>query len=455
MEGTFGFLNHLTMSRAQFGITAMFHILYPVLTIGLSLFLVVMEAMWLYKKDVAYYHHARFWSVLFLLNFSVGVVTGIPMEFQFGTNWSAFSQSGGDIFGHLLGFEAAIAFMLEASFLGVMLFAWHRVSKGVHFLSTAMVCLGSLMSAFWILVANSWMQSPTGGFMKGGRFLVTSQWYAIMNPSTPYGVLHMVFACFEVSLFVVGAVSAGYMLKKRHVEFFLKSFKVAVLAAIIVTPLQIFLGDGLGRDSYFDQPTKLAAVEAHWKTNDRSKGAPWHIIAWPQWKYERNLFEINIPYGLSLIATRSATGTVIGLRDFAEDDRPPVWPPFIGFRVMIFLAFGFFFLMLWTVWRWYRGKLSAARIADQKWLLYAWIAAAPLSYLAMETGWIVREVGRQPWTLFGMLRTVHSVSNLQTGAVGVTLLTFIFFYFVLPVIFITYAYRIIARGPLFKDPVKR
>ena len=451
-EGTLGFFNHLTLSRAQFGITAISHILYPVLTIGLSLFLVIMEGLWLKTKNVVYYHHVRFWSVLFLLNFAVGVATGIPMEFQFGTNWSPFSQAGGDVFGHLLGFEAAMSFMLEASFLGVMIFAWHRVPKSIHFLSTVMVCFGAFLSGFWIMAANSWMQAPTGGFMQEGKFAVTSQYYAIMNPSTAYSVSHMIVACVEISLFVVGAVSAGYILKKRHVDFFTKSFKMAVLFSILITPLQIFLGDGLGRFGYYFQPSKLAAMEAHWDTNERGKGAPWHIIAWPQADKERNLFEINIPYGLSIISARSPTGLVIGMRDFAKEDRPPVWPPFLGFRLMIFMGFGFFFLMLWTIWKWLAGELDPDRIGRQKWLLYLWIAAAPLSYITMEAGWVVREVGRQPWTMFGLVRTAHSVSQLPDAVVGGSLATFVIFYLILPVLFLIFAYRILARGPLFKDP---
>ncbi len=455
MEGTLGFLNHLTLSRTQFALTAIFHILFPVLTIGLSLFLVIMEAMWLKTRDVAYYHHARFWSVLFLLNFAVGVATGIPMEFQFGTNWNAFSNAGGDVFGHLLGFEAGMSFMLEASFLGVMIFAWHRVPNSVHMLSTAMVSFGAFMSGFWIMAANSWMQSPTGGFMQNGKFQVTSQWNAILNPAAPYGVSHMIIACVEISLFVVGAISAGYILKNRHTAFFLKSFKMAVVLAILITPLQIVLGDGVGREAYLHQPTKLAAMESHWVTNDRGRGAPWHIIAWPQADLERNLWEINIPYGLSLIATRSTAGVVMGLREFPPEDRPPVWPPFIGFRVMIVLGGAFFLLMLWTVWKWYQGKLSVAQVSTQRRLLWSWIIAAPLSYIAMEAGWVVREVGRQPWTMFGMVRTADSVSDLPAAAVQSTLATFIVFYLVLPVVFAVYFYRIIARGPLFKDPGTR
>ena len=226
-------LNPLVLARIQFAFTAMFHILWPVLTIGLSLFLLVMEALWLKTGEESYYSHARFWGKLFALNFSVGVATGIPMEFQFGTNWSAFSIAGGDVFGHLLGFEAAIAFMLEAAFLGIMLFGWNRVSPRMHLFATVMVCLGSFLSGYWIMVANSWMQTPTGGYLADGRFVLVDQWASITNPDALWGVSHMLFAAVEISLFVVGGISGWYLLKRRHVDFFLRSFKIAVVVAFL------------------------------------------------------------------------------------------------------------------------------------------------------------------------------------------------------------------------------
>jgi len=446
------FWTPLLLSRMQFAFTAMFHILWPVLTIGLSLFLLIMEVLWLKTKDEWYYYHARFWGKLFALNFAIGVATGIPMEFQFGTNWSAFSVAGGDVFGHLLGFEAAIAFMLEAAFLGIMLFGWKRVSPRMHLLATAMVCLGSFLSGYWIMVANSWMQTPTGGYMAEGRFVLVNQLASLMNPDALWGVSHMLFAAVEISLFVVGGISSWYLLKRRHVDFFLKSFKMAVMAAILVTPLQLFLGDGAGRSSYTHQPAKLAAMEAHWETNAEGKGAPWHIMAWPQQDKQRNLWEINIPYGLSLLITHSPTGTVTGMKEFPPEDQPPVWLPFIAFRIMLLLGFWFFFLMLRTVWVWYRGGLTATIISDRKWLLYSWIISLPASYVAMEAGWVVREVGRQPWTIYGLVRTDHSASQLPLPAVEASLLFFVAMYSVLFILFLVFARSLIARGPDFRKP---
>lgn len=267
-----GFPDTVTLSRVQFALTAMFHILWPVVTIGLSLFLVFLEIRWIRTADERYYRHARFWGRLFLLNVAIGVATGFPMEFQFGTNWSAFSRAGGDFFGHMLGYEAAMAFMLEASFIGIMIFGWKRVTPLMHLFATSMVAFGASLSAFWIMVANSWMQTPRGGFFEQGKFVVTSHFDAIFNPDMVWSVTHMWVAALEISVFVVGGLSAWYLYKRRHTEFFLSSFKWAVTAAIVITPLQIFLGDGSGRAVYLYDPAKLAAFEAHWETNPPGKG---------------------------------------------------------------------------------------------------------------------------------------------------------------------------------------
>ncbi|MEW6441450.1 MAG: cytochrome ubiquinol oxidase subunit I [bacterium] len=445
-------LPSVVLSRIQFGITALFHILWPVLTIGLSLFLLALEALWLKTRDESYYRHARFWTRLFLLNFAVGAVTGIPMEFQFGTNWSLFSVAGGDFFGHMLGFEAAMAFMLEASFLGIMVFGWKRVPAGVHLFATSMVALGGSLSAFWIMVANSWMHTPTGGFFEGGKFVVTDYFHAIFNPDMPWGVSHMWLASIEISLFVVGGVSAWYLLRGRHVRFFLKSFKAAVLAAVVVTPLQIWVGDGSGKAVYAHQPAKLAAIEAHWHTNPAGAGAAWKIVAWPDKSLQENRWEIEIPNALSLITTHSRTGTVRGLREFPVEDQPPVLLPYYAFRVMIAIGLVLFFIMLAAVWVWCRGGLSPQRIPRQRNLLAAWIAAVPLSYLALETGWITREIGRQPWVLYGLLRTERSATPLPAEAVGSSLVTFGAVYALLFVLFLVFAGAILVRGPDLDSP---
>jgi len=440
-------LGHVMLSRIQFGVTAMFHILWPVLTIGLSLFLFVMEALWLKTKDEMYHRHCHFWSRLFILNFTVGVVTGIPMEFQFGTNWSPFSVAGGDFFGHMLGFEAAMAFMLEATFLGIMIFGWHRVSPAMHLFATGMVALGSSLSAFWIMVTNSWMHTPTGGVFEKGKFVIQSHLEAIFNPDMPWGVSHMWMACLETTVFVVGGISAWYILKERHVEFFLRSFKVAVLAALVVTPLQAYLGHGSGWAVFKHQPTKLAAIEAHWNTNPPGTGATWNVLAWPDEKRGENRWALTVPYALSLITTNSLTGQVRGLNEFPPENRPPVALPFYSFRLMIAIGFLLVAVMLWTVWQWRRGQLVPHRIARHKALLTTWIAALPLSYIAMETGWITREVGRQPWIIYGLMRTDHSATAVAPGTVASSLFTFTVLYTAMFVLFLYFARRIILQGP--------
>lgn len=442
------------LSRLQFAITTLFHILWPVLTIGLSLFLVVTESLWLRTEDVAWYHHTRFWGRLFLLNFGVGVVTGLPLEFEFGTNWAVFSTTAGGFFGNMLGFEGAMAFMLEAGFLGIMMFGWQRVPRAMHLTATVMVAFGASMSAFWILVANSWMQTPAGGHMANGRFVVDSYLNAIFNPDMPWGVSHMWVACLETSLFVIGGASAWHLLSGRDIAFFRRSFLLAASLAVIVTPLQIWLGDGSGKIVFQDQPAKGAAIEGHWNTNPSGQPAAWAVIAWPDKTQQRNDWQVTIPGALSLLATRSLTGQVIGLRTFSPSDQPPLLPLiFYAFRIMAGIGFALFFLMLWTGWAAVRGRLRTETIGDQKLLLRAWVAAIPLGYIAVDMGWIVREVGRQPWVIYGLLRTSDAVSNLTPASVGFTTVGFFLIDSLLLVIFVLFAWRIVRSGPDFSVPV--
>jgi cytochrome d ubiquinol oxidase subunit I len=442
-----GFPDTVMLSRLQFALTIMFHIIWPVATIGLSIFLVFLEFRWIRTRQEEYYRHAKFWSRLFFLNVAIGVATGIPMEFQFGTNWSVFARAGGDFFGHMLGYEAAMAFMLEASFLGIMIFGWKRVSPSIHLFATSMVALGASLSAFWIMVANSWMQTPRGGFFNKGKFVVTSHLQAIFNPDMVWSVSHMWVAALEISVFVVGGLSAWYLYKNRHIDFFLSSFKWAAIAAVLITPLQIGLGDGSGQSAYLYNPTKLAAMEAHWYTNPPGQGASFSVLAWPDSGIQDNRWSIEIPTLLSLLTTHTTTGQIRGLRDFPREDQPPVAIPYYAFRSMVAIGTALFILMLWTLWVWRRGGLDATRVVSQKWLLRAWMAALPLSYLAMETGWVVREVGRQPWVIYGLLRTGEAASRIPAGTVTLSLLAFVLVYAFLSTVFFFFAGRIIARGP--------
>jgi len=436
------------LSRLQFSVTAMFHILWPLTTVGISLVLVVFEWLWLKTGDVDHYRHARFWAKLFLLNFSVGVISGIPLQFEFGTNWSRFAMVTGEFFGNILGFEGAMAFMLEAGFLGIMLFGWQRVPPAIHFLATCMVALGASLSAFWILVANSWMQTPAGIHLDNNRVVVDSYFEAIFNKNMPWGVLHMWFACLTTSLFVIGGLSAWYILKNRNTDFFLKSFKLALIGVIFVVPVQISLGHGSGRQVFANQPAKGAAIEAHWTTNQEGKGAAWNLLSWPNQMEQKNAWALSIPNGLSVLATGDRHGQIQGLKSFPQADQPPAIPLiFYSFRIMVVIGMVFMALMVWTSVIWLKGQLSAKAIFNHRWLLRAWIASIPLGYVATECGWIVREVGRQPWVIYGLLRTRDAASTLPASAVAVSLVTFVIIYSSLFILFLIFAARILRKGP--------
>ncbi|MFH1091280.1 MAG: cytochrome ubiquinol oxidase subunit I [Pseudomonadota bacterium] len=442
--------DHLIWSRLQFAMTTSFHIFWASLSVGLAVFLVIFEAAWLKTRNDVYYRQARFWSPFFLLIFAVGVVSGIPLEFQFGTNWDKFSIFTGGFFGHLLGFEAAMAFMLEAGFIGLMLLGWNRVPPKVHFFSTVMVALGSSLSVFWIMVANSWLQTPAGGQIVGGRFVLTDYTAAIFNPDWFLGFSHMWVACLETTAFVVGGISAWKILIKRDAAFFLKSFRVAFLVAVITAPLQFVLGDSSGRMIAEHQPAKLAATEAHWETNQPGQDAGWNALVWPNREEERNYFQIRIPYGLSLLITHSLHGRVTGLKDIPRDERPPVVIPFFAFRIMMGIGFGLIFLALWTAWVWYRGGLTPERIGEQKKPLFLWVCAVPMGYIAVVTGWMTREVGRQPWIVYGLLKTKNAASDLPATANGGFTLVLTAVYIFLFLIFLKFARKILAAGP---DPM--
>ncbi len=436
------------LARLQFAVTTIFHIIWPVLTIGLSLFLVLIEALWLKTGELAWYHHLRFWTKLLLLNFGVGVVTGIPLEFEFGTNWAPFSTAAGGYFGNVLGFEAAMAFMLEAGFLGIMVFGWNRVSPGIHFFATCMVAFGASLSAFWIMSANAWMQTPAGGVMIDGHYVIESYREAIFNPNTLWAFSHMWLACLQTSMFVVGGISAWYILRRQHVAFFLRSFSMAVVAAAVITPLQLITGDGSGLSVFEHQPAKLAAIEGHWQTNQPGEGADWVVVGWPDKAAQQNNWSIEIPDALSWLLTHSATGQVKGLREFATADQPPALPLlFYTFRGMV--AIGFFMLLIawWAWWLRRRGDFIPEKIHNYPRLLKLWVFSIPLGYVAVELGWIVREVGRQPWVIYGLMRTEEAVSPLPVGTLMTTLIIYTVIYLSLTVIFIVLARRLLFKGP--------
>ena len=438
----------LQLARGQFALTAVFHILWPILTISLSAFLLIIEVLWVRTNDVVWYRHARFWSRLLILNFAVGVVSGIPMEFQFGTNWAGFSAFAGQFFGNILGFEGAMAFMLEAGFVGIMILGWERVPRGVHLFATSMVALGSSLSAFWIMVANSWMQTPSGVALVNGKLVVTSYAKAIFTPDMVWGVTHMWCAALETGLVVIAGISAYYLLRRREPEFFVRSFRLALLLLAFVAPLQIWLGDSSGVDVFATQPAKGAAIEGHWQTNAPGTGAAWSLLAWPDRAKQRNDWSLDVPGLLSVLGTHSLHGQVKGLADIPVNDQPPMLPLlYYAFRVMAGIGFVFMALAFWTafVLRNARGRLE--RLLEQRRLLFAWVIAIPLPYIAVECGWIVREVGRQPWVIYGLLRTQQAVSNVSTSAITGSILMFATFYAVLIVSFFVFARRWLRTGP--------
>jgi len=441
------------IARAQFAVTTIFHMLWPLLSIGLSLLMVVMEVLWLRTGDEIYYRQVRYWSVLFILTFGIGVASGVPLEFQFGTNWSRFSASTGNIVGNLLAFEASMSFALEAAFLAVFVFGWNRVSRRMHLFSNIMVAFGASLSAFWIMAANSWMQTPAGAVVEGGKITITNYLQATFNPDLPIAFTHIWVASIETTLFFVGGICAWYIIKNRNVDFFLRTFKVMVIIGIVVAPLQIFLGDSSGLTVIKHQPAKAAAMEADWVTNPPDTSAPWILLADPNQEKQDNNWEIKVPYMLSILSTHSLKGRVIGLRDFPIEDQPPVAPPFYAFRVMVLLGFFMLFLVLWAVWQWFRARLRVESAPKDKVFWNFWLYAIPAGFLATECGWIVREVGRQPWVVYGIMRTSEGVSSVNAATAATSLTLFIIIYLTLLGLFIYFTGRILKKGPDLSSPL--
>lgn len=450
------FSNTVALSRMQFALTASIHMLWPTLTTGVGIYLVVIEGLWLKTRNPDYYYHARFWAKLYALNFGVGVATGIPMEFQFGTNWGPFSEAVGNFFGSVIGFEASWAFMLEAAFLGIMLFGWERVNPVIHYLSTILVAIGANLSTLWILTANSWMQTPAGGEMVKGKFIVHDYFQAILNPFMVKSVSHMFLATLETSLFVVGGISAWYMLQNRHQAFFARSFKIALAATLLVAPLQIYVGHLSAEQVYRWQPSKLAAMEAQWQTIPAGQSASWSLLAWPNNRTEENEWEVAIPQALGYLLELKPelSEPVLGLKEWQPQDRPRlVGLIYYSFRTMIVIGVLLAGLMGGSMVYWLLGRLSFEKIAQQRRLLWVWVWAAPLGFIAIDTGWIVRCTGRQPWTLYNQIRTADSASQIPASHVLVSLSAFAVTYLVLLIAYCYFGSRILRRGPNFDLPI--
>ncbi len=416
------------LARAQFAFTIAFHIVLPAFSIGLASYLMVLEALWLRTKRQVYLDVFRFWLKIFAVGFAMGVVSGLVMSYQFGTNWSVFADKAGPVIGPVMGYEVLTAFFLEAGFLGVMLFGMDRVGPRLHFLATCMVAGGTLLSAFWILSVNSWMQTPAGySIGPDGRFLPEDWWAIIFNPSFHVRFPHMVLASYLSVAFVVGATGAWHLLKDRRAgrpqnKAARLMFSMAMWMAAVVAPAQIVMGDLHGLNTLEHQPAKIAAMEGNWTAQ---KEAPLVLFGVPNMAKERTDYEISIPYLSSLILTHSLEGTVPGLKSFPRADRPNSLIVFWTFRLMVGL--GMLMALVGAVSLFLRWK---KRLFQSAWLQRAVVAMAPSGFIALLAGWVTTEVGRQPYTVYGMLRTADSMSPIALPGVATSLAVFAVVYLI-------------------------
>jgi cytochrome d ubiquinol oxidase subunit I len=433
-------LDPTLLARLQFAFTVSFHIIFPAFTIGLASWLAVLEWRWLRTGNPVYADIYRMWVKIFAVTFGMGVVSGVVMSFQFGTNWSVFADKGGNMLGPLLGYEVLTAFFLEASFLGVMLFGWNRVGPRMHFTSTIIVALGTLISAFWILSANSWMQTPQGYRVGTDGLLYPTDWLkVIFNPSFPYRFAHMVTAAYLTTAFAVAGIGAFYLWRQRHLSHARVMLGMAMIMAVFVAPMQLVLGDSHGLNTLKHQPAKVSAIEAVWETQ---RGAPLTLFGWPDQGSETTRYALEIPKLASLILTHKLDGEVKGLKEWPKDDRPPVAPVFWSFRVMV----GVGMLMIAT------GIIAIVlyfkkRLFDTRWFQYWCMALTPAGFLAVLAGWFVTEIGRQPYIVYGLLRTGDATSPVVGTSIAISLTAFVIVYGFVFSAGGFYILKLIAKGP--------
>ncbi len=440
-------ISALALARAQFGFTISAHIIFPAFTIGLASYLMVLNALWLWRREPVYLRLFDYWKTIFAVVFGMGVVSGIVMSYQFGTNWAVFSDKAGPVIGPLMGYEVLSAFFLEAGFLGIMLFGRERVGPGLHMAATAIVALGTLFSAFWILSVNSWMQTPAGyGINAAGQYIPLDWWAIIFNPSFPYRLVHMVLAAYLTTAFVVGAVGAWHLLRTPQSEGAKVMFSMAMWMALIVTPIQIVAGDAHGLNTLEHQPAKIAAMEGHYESYPNGR-VPLTLFGLPDDKNGRVNYAVEIPLLGSLILTHNLTTPLKGLNDFPAEDRPPAAVIFWTFRIMVAMGFAMLGVGLWSAFARWKGWLYEA-----KWLHRAAFVMGPSGFLAVLCGWITTEVGRQPYTIYGLLRTADSVSPLQAASVGTSLVAFVIVYFFVFGSGTFYVLRLMGKRP--KDAVQ-
>jgi cytochrome d ubiquinol oxidase subunit I len=436
----------LLLARIQFAFTISFHFIFPAFSIGLASFLAVLEGLWLKTGKSLYMDLFKYWLKIFAVAFAMGVVSGIVMSYQFGTNWSVFSDKAGPVIGPLMAYEVLTAFFLEAGFLGVMLFGMNKVGKKLHFFATLMVALGTFVSAFWILIVNSWMQTPTGFEMgANGQFLPGDSWWVIVfNPSFPYRLVHTVIAAYLTTAFVVGAVGAWHLLKDKANAHARKMFSMAMWMAALVAPVQIFAGDMHGLNTLEHQPAKVMAMEGHYDSHP--DGAPLILFGIPNSAEKRVDYKIEIPKLSSLILKHDLDAPLAGLDTVPEADQPPVGIVFWSFRIMVGIGFAMLTIGLWSLLGRWRKKLY-----DWSWLHRAALAMGPSGFVAVIAGWITTEVGRQPFTIYGFLRTSESASPLSTPAVATSLLAFVIVYFAVFGAGTWYILRLMKQAPLAEE----
>ncbi|PHM37274.1 cytochrome d ubiquinol oxidase, subunit II [Xenorhabdus mauleonii] len=433
-------LNALELARIQFAFTVSFHIIFPAITIGLASFLAVLEGLWLKTRNTDYKVLYHFWSKVFAVNFGMGVVSGLVMAYQFGTNWSFFSDFAGSITGPLLVYEVLTAFFLEAGFLGVMLFGWHRVGEKLHFFATCMVALGTIISTFWILASNSWMQTPQGHELINNQ-IVPVDWLAVIfNPSFPYRLLHMTTAAFLSSAFFVAASAAWHLLKGNDSSAMRKMLSMAMWMILIVAPLQALIGDMHGLNTLEHQPAKIAAMEGHWE-NPPGEATPLILFGIPNQETEETRYAIKIPYLASLILTHSLDKQVPALKEFSPEDRPNVLMVFWSFRVMVGLGILMIFAGFWGLWLRHKKRLYENRL-----FLRFMLLMAPSGLIAILAGWFTTEIGRQPWVVYGLLRTKDAVSAHGDIHMSISLLIFFAVYGCVFGVGYAYMMKLIRKG---------
>ena len=412
-----------TLARVQFAFTVSFHIIFPAFSIGLASYLAVLNGLWLRTRDGTYLTLFNYWKKIFAVAFGMGVVSGIVMSYQFGTNWAVFSDKAGPVVGPLMAYEVLSAFFLEAGFLGIMLFGRERVGERLHMFATAMVAFGTLMSATWILSVNSWMQTPTGYSINDvGQFVPEDWWQIVFNPSFPYRLVHMVLAAFLTTSLVVGAVGAVHLLRDKTDKDARRMFSMAMWMAAIVTPIQIYAGDAHGLNTLEHQPAKVMAMEGHYESHP--DGAPLILFGIPNAEEKRIDYAVEIPKLSSLILKHHWDAPLDGLDTIPDDEEPPVAIVFWSFRIMVGLGFAMLGLGVWSLWARWRGQLFEA-----PWLHRAAIVMGPTGFVAVLAGWITTEVGRQPYTVYGLLRTSDSLAPVDAPAVATSLVAFIIVYF--------------------------